>query len=250
MNNLTHAQRTTLTSHPHTHKHTLTLAHSHAMWGNICLLGTLTIFGYLHLICIARNATRLLLLLLLLRPPTTTPTPLGMTTTTTTPLLYSMHCSVYPCGVPNDWRTALRRPINFRHVTANYTFSIFAPHTFYLSFLFCAASLSLSLALSHAVAETTNQPGKTATIEMYAPSSYNDTVTGETLSSVSEKSESYSNEGSQPEYIVSIHTHTLSDKRISRVFSSIAPLRFSFSFFFFLWRYMNMQFLTMGKNVD
>ncbi|XP_030388023.1 nephrin, partial [Scaptodrosophila lebanonensis] len=51
------------------------------------------------------------------------------------------------------------------------------------------------------VAETTNQPGKTATIEMYAPSSYNDTVTGETLSSVSEKSESYSNEGSQPEYI-------------------------------------------------
>lgn len=125
------------------------------------------------------------------------------------------------------------------------------------TFLFCfvpppflSPSVSLSLALSHAVAETTNQPGKTATIEMYAPSSYNDTVTGETLSSVSEKSESYSNEGSQPEYIVSIHTHILRDKRISRVFSSIAPLRFSFSFFFFLWRYMNMQFLTMGKNVD
>ncbi|XP_054737167.1 nephrin isoform X3 [Anastrepha obliqua] len=49
-------------------------------------------------------------------------------------------------------------------------------------------------------AESDNQPGKTATIEMYAPSSYNDTVTGETLSSVSEKSESYSNEGSQAEY--------------------------------------------------
>jgi len=66
-----------------------------------------------------------------------------------------------------------------------------------------------SIHLSHPVAETTNQPGKTATIEMYAPSSYNDTVTGETLSSVSEKSESYSNEGSQPEYIVSLlHTHT------------------------------------------
>ncbi|KAM7342978.1 nephrin adhesion molecule sticks and stones isoform 2-T3 [Cochliomyia hominivorax] len=46
-----------------------------------------------------------------------------------------------------------------------------------------------------------NQPGKTATIEMYAPSSYNDTVTGETLSSVSEKSESYSNDGSQGDYI-------------------------------------------------
>lgn len=39
---------------------------------------------------------------------------------------------------------------------------------------------------------------------MYAPSSYNDTVTGETLSSVSEKSDSYSNEGSQPDYMVSI----------------------------------------------
>uniref|UniRef100_A0A1B6H393 Uncharacterized protein n=1 Tax=Cuerna arida TaxID=1464854 RepID=A0A1B6H393_9HEMI len=39
---------------------------------------------------------------------------------------------------------------------------------------------------------------RTATIEMYAPSSYNETVTGETLSSVSEKSESYSD--SNPEY--------------------------------------------------
>lgn len=35
---------------------------------------------------------------------------------------------------------------------------------------------------------------------MYAPSSYNETVTGETLSSVSEKSESYSD--SNPEYTV------------------------------------------------
>ncbi|XP_073986963.1 nephrin-like isoform X2 [Rhodnius prolixus] len=35
---------------------------------------------------------------------------------------------------------------------------------------------------------------KSATIEMYAPSSYNETVTGETLSSVSEKSESYSDQ--------------------------------------------------------
>lgn len=37
---------------------------------------------------------------------------------------------------------------------------------------------------------------------MYAPSSYNDTVTGETLSSVSEKSETYSNEGSHNDYVV------------------------------------------------
>ena len=49
--------------------------------------------------------------------------------------------------------------------------------------------------------EATTQNSKSATIEMYAPSSYNDTVTGETLSSVSEKSDSYSNEGSQPDYI-------------------------------------------------
>lgn len=51
--------------------------------------------------------------------------------------------------------------------------------------------------------ETSAQNSKTATIEMYAPSSYNDTVTGETLSSVSEKSDSYSNEGSNPDYMVS-----------------------------------------------
>ncbi|XP_052122699.1 nephrin isoform X3 [Frankliniella occidentalis] len=43
---------------------------------------------------------------------------------------------------------------------------------------------------------------KSATIEMYAPSSYNETVTGETLSSVSEKSESYSNADSNPDYLV------------------------------------------------
>lgn len=53
-------------------------------------------------------------------------------------------------------------------------------------------------------AEVSNQNNKSATIEMYAPSSYNDTVTGETLSSVSEKSDSYSNEGSQPDYMVSL----------------------------------------------
>nr|CAH7753210.1 unnamed protein product [Callosobruchus chinensis] len=49
--------------------------------------------------------------------------------------------------------------------------------------------------------EQSNQTNKSATIEMYAPSSYNDTVTGETLSSVSEKSETYSNEGSNNDYV-------------------------------------------------
>lgn len=60
------------------------------------------------------------------------------------------------------------------------------------------------LSLNSHKADTSNQNSKTATIEMYAPSSYNDTVTGETLSSVSEKSDSYSNDGSNPDYIVSI----------------------------------------------
>ncbi|XP_053676889.1 nephrin-like [Anopheles nili] len=48
---------------------------------------------------------------------------------------------------------------------------------------------------------SSNSNSKSATIEMYAPSSYNDTVTGETLSSVSEKSDAYSNDGSQPDFM-------------------------------------------------
>ena len=50
--------------------------------------------------------------------------------------------------------------------------------------------------------EPTVPNSKSAAIEMYAPSSYNDTVTGETLSSVSDKSDSYSNDGSQPDLTV------------------------------------------------
>uniref|UniRef100_A0A182UDW7 Fibronectin type-III domain-containing protein n=1 Tax=Anopheles melas TaxID=34690 RepID=A0A182UDW7_9DIPT len=49
--------------------------------------------------------------------------------------------------------------------------------------------------------DSSNPNSKSATIEMYAPSSYNDTVTGETLSSVSEKSDAYSNDGSQPDFM-------------------------------------------------
>jgi len=96
------------------------------------------------------------------------------------------------------------------------------------------------------VAETTNQPAKTATIEMYAPSSYNDTVTGETLSSVSEKSESYSNEGSsQPEYIVST-------ARISTYKPTIFCIHFLPTFSPFLRHFsfcisMNMQFVNGHK---
>ncbi|XP_052891416.1 nephrin-like [Anopheles moucheti] len=49
--------------------------------------------------------------------------------------------------------------------------------------------------------DSANPNSKSATIEMYAPSSYNDTVTGETLSSVSEKSDAYSNDDSQPDFM-------------------------------------------------
>ena len=49
---------------------------------------------------------------------------------------------------------------------------------------------------------------KSGTIEMYAPSTYNETVTGETLSSISEKSENYIHEDSVDEFPVSkINTH-------------------------------------------
>lgn len=44
--------------------------------------------------------------------------------------------------------------------------------------------------------EESDQSSKTATIEMYAPSSYNETMNGETVGSTSEKSEAYSNEHS------------------------------------------------------
>ncbi|XP_065562901.1 nephrin-like isoform X2 [Artemia franciscana] len=46
---------------------------------------------------------------------------------------------------------------------------------------------------------------KSGTIEMYAPSSYNGTVTGETLSSISEKSETYSHNGSHEDYQNDVH---------------------------------------------
>lgn len=182
------------------------------MWGNICLRGTLTIFGYLHLICIARNAMRHAVPPPLLLP-TTTPTPLGKRWDPRPPPCASLCLPVPGCGVPNDCRTASLRPPNqFSACHCQlHLFNICAACLLPFFFVLCPfPTLFLffpPLSLS-AVSETTNQPGKTATIEMYAPSSYNDTVTGETLSSVSEKSESYSNEGSQPEYIVSIQTDT------------------------------------------
>lgn len=51
---------------------------------------------------------------------------------------------------------------------------------------------------------------KSGTIEMYAPSSFNETMTGETLSSVSEKSETYSD--SRQDY-VSVITKDLKGSR-------------------------------------
>jgi hypothetical protein len=50
---------------------------------------------------------------------------------------------------------------------------------------------------------------KSGNIEMYAPSSFNETVTGETLSSISEKSETYSNGEATEDFIVSDHLENL-----------------------------------------
>ncbi|XP_060520055.1 nephrin isoform X3 [Cylas formicarius] len=61
------------------------------------------------------------------------------------------------------------------------------------------------------IREQNNQTSKSATIEMYAPSSYNDTMTGETLSSVSEKSETYSNEGSNNDYVDDSRSKTVAN---------------------------------------
>ncbi|XP_050093136.1 nephrin-like [Anopheles aquasalis] len=74
--------------------------------------------------------------------------------------------------------------------------------------MFCIALAGLCLLIVNAGlvawfimkrrSKDTSHPGsKSGTFEMYAPSSYNDTVTGETLSSISEKSDGYSNDGSQ-----------------------------------------------------
>ncbi|KAJ3642020.1 hypothetical protein Zmor_028484 [Zophobas morio] len=51
------------------------------------------------------------------------------------------------------------------------------------------------------ISEQSNQTCTSATIELCAPNSHNDTVTGVTLSSVNEKSATYSNEGSNNDYV-------------------------------------------------
>lgn len=110
----------------------------HAMWGNICLRGTLTIFGYLHLICIARNAMRHANYNAYAPGQTRESTPAPPLRL---PVVFQMTAALRRCA----------RPINFRHVTANYTFSIFAPHACYLSFFFSLSfsffPLSISLSL-------------------------------------------------------------------------------------------------------
>ena len=66
----------------------------------------------------------------------------------------------------------------------------------FVLFLFCVVAM--------AAMSSEGGSSKSATIEMYAPSSYNETVNGETLSSISEKSESYSQNGSHSDYAVSL----------------------------------------------
>lgn len=89
----------------------------------------------------------------------------------------------------------------------------------YIVFFFLFSVFFSCTFVSNLFTEASNQNSKSATIEMYAPSSYNDTVTGETLSSVSEKSDSYSNEGSQPDYMVSLRLFSFYDWTICKTFS-------------------------------
>lgn len=78
--------------------------------------------------------------------------------------------------------------------------------------------LFLALPLFHLTEPTAAANSKSAAIEMYAPSSYNDTVTGETLSSVSDKSDSYSNDG-EPDLTVNKFLSLL------LFFSSLPPIQ-------------------------
>ena len=71
-----------------------------------------------------------------------------------------------------------------------------------LSYVYICAFIEI-LILVIFLAEHSKKSNKAATIEMYAPSSFNETVTGgETLSSVSEKSENLSPIGSRHEHLV------------------------------------------------
>lgn len=65
--------------------------------------------------------------------------------------------------------------------------------------------LILIVFINQAAMSSEGGSSKSATIEMYAPSSYNETVNGETLSSISEKSESFSQNGSHSDYAVSVY---------------------------------------------
>ncbi|XP_070491537.1 nephrin isoform X2 [Chironomus tepperi] len=78
------------------------------------------------------------------------------------------------------------------------------------------------------IKEPTNAANsKSAAIEMYAPSSYNDTVTGETLSSVSDKSDSYSNDGSQPDLTEEVNRkQTTSSTYVVEDSNDIPPPRY------------------------
>ena len=91
--------------------------------------------------------------------------------------------------------------------------------------------------------EQSNQTRTSATIEMCAPNSHNDTVRGVTLSSVNEKSATYSNEGSNNDYVVTIFEGSNNDCMVSFfLISTLALFIFhdmistnSYQIFCFLW---------------
>uniref|UniRef100_A0A4Y0BG47 Nephrin n=1 Tax=Anopheles funestus TaxID=62324 RepID=A0A4Y0BG47_ANOFN len=92
-------------------------------------------------------------------------------------------------------------PVELSEKAALPSFVIFCFAFAGLCLLIVNAGLVACFIVRKRAKDSSNPNSKSATIEMYAPSSYNDTVTGETLSSVSEKSDAYSNDGSQPDFM-------------------------------------------------
>uniref|UniRef100_A0A182ND93 Nephrin n=1 Tax=Anopheles dirus TaxID=7168 RepID=A0A182ND93_9DIPT len=105
----------------------------------------------------------------------------------------------YGCGGGDGLDTTV--PAELSEKAALPSFVIFCFAFAGLCLLIVNAGLVACFVVRKRAKDSSNPNSKSATIEMYAPSSYNDTVTGETLSSVSEKSDAYSNDGSQPDFM-------------------------------------------------
>uniref|UniRef100_A0A182M318 Nephrin n=1 Tax=Anopheles culicifacies TaxID=139723 RepID=A0A182M318_9DIPT len=109
--------------------------------------------------------------------------------------------SPFPVAPPDLGRSDATIPVELSDKATLPSFVIFCFAFAGLCLLIVNAALVACFIVRKRAKDSSNANSKSATIEMYAPSSYNDTVTGETLSSVSEKSDAYSNDGSQHDFM-------------------------------------------------